>query len=84
MEGEILKFMTTKRRYPYTFITFTACFPAHAVDIHPQNPEMWRTLCGMEHNRRTGAVVPGARRCRDCRMEVQRRGKCLLNLKRTT
>ena len=60
---------------PYTFLTFTAGFPAHAVEVDPKNLNLWKTLCGSEHNRRNGALVRGARRCKECRMEIQRRGR---------
>ena len=65
--------MSRKRREPYTFLTFTAGFPACAVEVMPENLHLWKTLCGQEHNRTTGSAVKNARRCRDCRMEVQRR-----------
>ena len=61
-------------RPPFTFLSFLAGEPACAVELHPANPAMWRTLCGVSQSRTSGAVVRGAKRCRECRAEVQRRG----------
>ena len=62
-------------REPFTFLSFRAGEPACAVELHADNPALWRTLCGVSQSRTSGAVVRGARRCQECRAEVQRRGR---------
>lgn len=59
---------------PYTFLVFSAGHRAHAVERHPDNINLWRTLCGAEHHRTTGALVRGAKCCLACMTEVRHRG----------